>query len=475
MIILGYAVILCYVFALIFLLGPLVVKAAGGETSRKIIHTMLFMVWVFIDLFFKNTIHQIIIPVIFFVLNTLSYKFKIYKSVEREENNHLGTIYFAVAITVVMTLAYFFPALYYPSGAAAFCLTFGDGFAALIGYNFPSRKLRGGKSILGFFSCFAASAVCLTAFRLIYWPELTISAILILAGAAAISELIGNGLDNFTVTFVAFGLSYLLTAFGSPAMFWGLGLAVAVFFLVYLSGAITYYGSLLAMVMVFCFTYFGGLDGILFLLSTYFAIFAIGLVRKKRGVKQEDGEKHGRGFVQILINGGLGTLFVILYGLFRQDWLLAVAMVSIGGNFTDSVSSDVGTLSKEKPYDPFRRETVDPGLSGGTTRLGTTAAAVASALVSTQITYAFDSPRPVKYLFTLLVFAQSLLDTFLGSAIQVKYRCPVCGRITERATHCGAATEYHRGVRWVNNNAVNLISSTVITALAALLCQIIPG
>lgn len=467
MIILGYVTILAYVFALIFLLGPLVGKVSNGETSRKVIHTMLFMVWVFIDIFFRDTIHQIIIPVIFFGLNSLSYKFKIYKSVEREDNNHLGTIYFAIAITVVMTLAYFFPVLYYPSGVAAFCLTFGDGFAALVGYNFPSRKLRGGKSILGFFSCFAASALCLTAFKYIYWPQLTFPAIVILAGIAAIAELVGNGLDNFTVTFATFALSYLLTAFGSPAMYWGLGLAVAIFLIVYLSGAITYYGSLLAMVMVFCFTFFGGTDGITFLLLNYFAIFAIGLVRKKRGAKKDDGEKHSRGFLQILINGGLGTLFVVLYGLFRQDWLLVVAMVSIGGNFIDSVSSDVGTLSKDNPYDPLRREYVEPGLSGGMTKLGTGAALVFSLLIGIYVSLSLGRSLWPGCLAAGIVFLQSLLDTVLGSALQVKYRCPVCGVVTERQTHCGAPTEYHRGLRWLDNNAVNLISSVLITALAA--------
>ena len=98
---------------------------------------MLFMVWVFIDVFFANTIHQIIIPVSFLIINTLSYKYKIYKSVERENGNHYGTIYFAMAITIVMTVAYFKREMYLESGVAAFCLTLGDG-AAVYGLFFCS-------------------------------------------------------------------------------------------------------------------------------------------------------------------------------------------------------------------------------------------------------------------------------------------------------------------------------------------------
>ena len=404
---------------------------------------------------------------IFLILNALSFKFKIYKSVEREEGNHLGTVYFAIAITAVMTLAYFFPVLYYPSGVAAFCLTFGDGFAALMGYNFPSKKLRGGKSMLGFLSCFGASVLCLVAFKLLYWQELTFSAICIIAAMAAISELVDKGLDNFTVTFVTFGLSYLLVQ--DPALSWGLGLAAAIFFLVYLSKSITYGGALLSMVVVFCFTYFGGAIGITFLLMNYFSIFIIGLVRRKRVSK----EKHGRGFLQILINGGLGTVLVVLYGLTGKAFLLASAMLSIGGNFIDSVSSDVGTLSKQEPYDLLRREFVPIGLSGGVTLLGTVSAFLFSAGIGIYVALTLKQGLLFGLLCTALVFAQSALDTLLGSAIQVKFRCTGCGILTEAAHHCDAPTEYARGWRFMNNNAVNTVSSLLISALAAALTGVL--
>ena len=137
----GYGVIFAYIFSLIFILGPIVKQKFNGETSRKVIHICLFAVWSLIDYFFKGTIHQIIIPVIFIILNILSYRFNIYKSVERDEGNHLGTVYFAIAVTVVLGISYFVPELYYASGVAIFCLTFGDGFAALIGYNFKSPQI----------------------------------------------------------------------------------------------------------------------------------------------------------------------------------------------------------------------------------------------------------------------------------------------------------------------------------------------
>ena len=44
-------------------------KVSNVEMSRKIIHTGLFLLFIIIDIFLKNTIHQIIIPFIFIIIN----------------------------------------------------------------------------------------------------------------------------------------------------------------------------------------------------------------------------------------------------------------------------------------------------------------------------------------------------------------------------------------------------------------------
>lgn len=474
MIITGYILILLYAFGLIFAVGSLLRGRVNLETSRKIIHTMLFVIWVLIDLFLKGTVHQIIIPVIFIFLNAMSYKFKIYKSVEREDGNHLGTVYFAIAVTIIMVFAYFIPELYYPSGLAVCCLTFGDGFAALIGYNTSSKKLRQHKSLNGFIACIAASALSMLAFKAIYLPELGLGAIILLAAIAAICELVDFGLDNFTVTMSVFFLSYALLYHASQELYFGLTAAALVFLIVFLSRAIEYYGALLSMLMVFCFYYFGGGRGLGFLLGSYFAIFFISIaakaIRRKRG--QEKASER-RGFLQILINGGLGTALILLYGLTGEKIFFTVSMISIGGCFIDSVSSDVGTLSRKKPYDIFRRCHVEAGLSGGMSLLGTLAALAFSLLCGIYIAWAAELEWPHSLLTCGLVFLQSILDSALGSLVQVKYRCGVCGSATEKKRHCGTETEHLSGVKCINNNAVNLISSVIVTALSTVLYSLV--
>lgn len=463
---LGYAATLGYVFFLIFALGPQVQRRTNTETSRKLIHTGLFLVWVLIDVFFKNTIHQIIIPVIFIILNALSYKYDLYKSVERDTGNHKGTIYFAVAITVVMSVAYFVPEFFYPSGIAAFCLTFGDGAAALIGYNTRTKKLRDGKSVSGFLGCIASSALSLLIFRAVYPVNISVPAVLIIAVSAAVFELVGAGLDNFSVTFGSFLLGWLLINFESPEMLIGMCTALAVFFVVFFSGSIDYYGALLSMIMVFSFYYFGGLFALLYLLGTFFTIFFVAVVRKM--LRPELKKEKSRRFIQILINGGLGCIFVVAFGLSGELRHLIISVVAIGGCFVDSLSSDVGVLSRSRPYDPLRRQYVESGISGGMSLLGTTAAFIGSALIGLCTSLALGLTAVEGLLIAVLVFLQTLVDTVLGSALQVKYTCAVCGCVTERRQHCAQPTVYLSGVRFIDNNAVNALSSLIVTTAAVL-------
>jgi len=64
--------------------------------------------------------------------------------------------------------------------------------------------------------------------------------------------------------------------------------------------------------------------------------------------------------------------------------------------------------------------------------------------------------------------AGNLIDSLLGAAIQAKYKCNICGNITEKIVHCGEPTLHHSGFRIIDNELVNFIctlSGTVISYL----------
>ncbi|MBR5093487.1 MAG: DUF92 domain-containing protein [Oscillospiraceae bacterium] len=461
----GYGVIFAYIFSLIFVMGPLVQRASDLETSRKSIHTMLFMVWCFLDLFFRGTVHQIVIPVCFIVLNALSHRFRLFKSVEREEEDHPGTVYFAIAVTAVMTLCFFLPAFYYPSGIAVFCLTFGDGFAAMLGHASRSRKIFESKSLVGTLACFAVSSLAVWIFALVYRQPLGLPQALTIGALCAILELTGHGLDNFTIVFGTALLSYGLLSFPEAPVLPCALLAIGVFLVVFFSRAITYYGALLSMGIVFVFSFFGGAFGTVFLLGTYFCIFFVSVYKYK--VLRRPKRGRGRGLLQILINGGLGTLFMLYYGLSGERGALLVSVAAIGGCFVDSLSSDLGVLSRRAPYDPFRRRSVPAGVSGGMSPLGSGAALLASAAIALGSALALEL-RPATALWLGgLVFLQSLADSLLGSLLQIKYRCSVCGTLTDHGQHCDAPALRESGCAWIDNNMVNLLSSILTVLLAA--------
>ena len=406
---------------------------------------------------------------VFLILNTLSFKFKIYKSVEREDDNHLGTVYFAIAITVIMTVAYFRPEFFPCTGIATFCLTFGDGTAALAGKGIKSPALRSSKSLAGFWGCMTSSLVTLLIFEAFYNTELTFWSILSIALIAAISELVEKGLDNFSVVAGTSLLAWLYTASNIEISPFSILIAEAIFLVVFLSGSIDYWGSTLSMLIVFSFSLFGGIISLMFLLAMYFLIFFVALYKKCIAHKRED--SHRRSFLQILLNGGFGLVFMLLYGLTKKSSYLLISIIAIGGCFVDSLSSDIGELSAVDPYDVFKGTIVQRGMSGGMSLLGTTAALLGSVGVGAATYYALKFSLSSSLLASVLIFSQTLVDSAFGSLLQAKYRCAKCGKLTEKANHCGAKSTLISGYAWMDNNMVNLFSSTIITAVAWLVMR----
>lgn len=465
---LGYLVIYGYIFFSILVLGKLLLKITPVELSRKFIHISLFMVWVFIDIFFKNTIHQVIIPFTFIIINYLSYKFKLFKSIERDEDNHLGTVYFSIAIFVMLLVAYILPELYIYTGISTFCLTFGDGFASLIGSSFKSKKIKDNKSILGFVSCFIFSLISLIGFKYFYLNELLYTDILIIASFSAILELVGKGLDNFSIVFGTFIISILLltTPFGMLDI--GLIVSIIVFLIVFFTKSISYYGALLSIVIMVIFSYCGDIYTLVYLLISYFIAFFIALFKKI--IKQaEKKEKSGRGLIQIFVNGFTGCFSLILFKIFNNQVFYIASFVCIGGCLVDSVSSDIGNLSKQQPFDLFKFRKVERKLSGGMTILGTLASLLISVILGVLIIVFTNNNIYIGLIFICIMFLDTIIDSFIGSIFQNKNKCNICGKITELKEHCDNKTSHYSGLKYFNNNLTNFVTSLIIFGIIILI------
>lgn len=184
----------------------------GEEASRKFIHVLLSNVWIIYMLFIDSLVPACILPIAFVIINTLSYKFKLIKSMEREENDGFGTIYYAVSMLVVSIIAYVAgdPRV---GATGILIMGYGDGFAAIIGKKIKSKKYKIGKttkSIAGSLTMFIISLfISFIVLKMIGVKYLIFDSLGIAVVATILEAISIKGFDNITVPVITTILTFL--------------------------------------------------------------------------------------------------------------------------------------------------------------------------------------------------------------------------------------------------------------------------
>ena len=215
--------------------------------------------------------------------------------------------------------------------------------------------------------------------------------------------------------------------------------------------------------------------GIYIVLAAYGAIFIVDVIvgKKSERITGQINKKSGaRGVSQVLVNASAAIVALVLKMIFEGEEWVVVYAVALTECLADSLASDVGVLSKNDPIDLCRFRRIKRGLSGGVSLLGTLAA-LSGCVFMSLFTIIFFGFVP-KYFLSILIIPMLgvTVDSVLGSLLQAKFTCVVCGKLTEKPVHCDTPCELSGGVRLITNNAVNLISN-VITAAVAVLVLII--
>lgn len=147
-------ILLSYVFVFTTIIVATLVQKIfklSPEFSRKIIHIVVGN-WVFLALYyFTDWRYAIIGPTSFILINYLSYRYKIFKAMELDDEN-LGTVYYSVSLTVLTILTFLKPNFYLLPFLGIMVMTWGDGFAAVIGKKLPIKVLRKSRSLGGSFA-----------------------------------------------------------------------------------------------------------------------------------------------------------------------------------------------------------------------------------------------------------------------------------------------------------------------------------
>lgn len=491
----GYLVSLGWILLLIGIFGLIRRKCAlDVEISRKVLHILIGFTWVFMDIFWGRSYHQIVMCGIFVILNALSLKFKLFSAIERSESNknHPGTVYYALAMLVLAVASYFYEPLYLPFGMAVMCLSFGDGFAPIVAKIFKKHNLEltADKTIFGTLACIIFSFIAAVVFNACYRLEYGILTLFALATIVGIAELFSiKGLDNFGITFsaAAFLWAYGQGYFDNEFLILVI-LSACVILLILIIRALTVWGSFGAYVMLIISSICVGYRGFLLYVIPFALIGAVGFIRT--AILKSKGRKSGssRNLIQVMINGGITLIMLIVYRITFNIGFVVLAVVSLAECFVDSVASDVGSLSPNKPFDVIRFKRVDSGVSGGISLLGTLSA-LASCVIMGGISMLFAKDLRIFGFVSGFSFLGMFIDSIIGSIFQSLYRCVECGAPTESKNSCKACgygrgaseggekerksfkkhsqtNELIKGIRFVDNNVVNLIANVLTVALA---------
>jgi uncharacterized protein (TIGR00297 family) len=196
----------------------------------------------------------------------------------------------------------------------------------------------------------------------------------------------------------------------------------------------------------------GGLAGTAGLMTFFVTSSALSRLPRQRGSAQQD-KGSRRDALQVLANGGPATVCIAIS---RPMGFLA-ALMAAGA---DTWATEVGMRVGGQPRLVTTLEKVDTGRSGGITLAGTAASLGGAAVVAAAWNLAGGRPRAGWQAISAGV-AGGVVDSVLGATLQVVYECPVCGRLTEQRYHpaCGSPTHWQRGWRWMNNDAVNALST----------------
>ena len=262
----------------------------------------------------------------------------------------------------------------------------------------------------------------------------------------------------------------------------GLVLAVAASYIAFRAQTLTTRGAYAATLLGTIVFGLGGWKWATLLLT--FFILSSALTRafgsSKRGVQHKYEKGGRRDEMQVLSNGGIAGLFVLLHAIFPTaswPWIgFAGALAAVNA---DTWATELGILNPRPPrlITSLGRQ-VEQGTSGGISLVGTFASLLAAAIIGVLAAWFFGQAQaPILLAIAVAGLVGSLVDSLLGATLQAIYFCPKDQKETEKhPLHtCGTPTVHVRGWQWLNNDRVNVacaLTGAVVALLLGLLLKI---
>lgn len=236
--------------------------------------------------------------------------------------------------------------------------------------------------------------------------------------------------------------------------------------------ALTWPAALTADVMLLWLTGFSSLKEALVLVGMYLTVFFADLLFGKQAesvTRDVYGTSKARSFSQVMANGSAGCICILLLYLTGEAAFRIGYYASIFEVMADSIASDVGVLSRKQPRDICTWKPVARGISGGVSPLGLLASGLLCVLAALLTGLRCECRPAETAIIAAVSYLGMLLDSVLGSCLQIHRRCSVCGIPTEQQMHCGQETVITGGCHFMTNGRVNLLCTSAAAFAGVLL------
>lgn len=475
---------------LIIVISEILKKKANwtNEATRKFIHIGVSHWWILAMVIIDKIQFAIIPPILFIILNYISYKKDLIKSMERNEGkSDLGTVYFPISLLTLILITwsggFISQDIKYLGAIGILIMGYGDGFAAVIGKKFGERRykvINNSKTIEGSIAMlifsFFVTLVLLVSFNGFSIINIQISLVIGVA-ATLLEAFTPYGLDNLSVPILSTLISYYLLFIikdSSTLDFYyrgalGLIFSSIIAYVAYQKKSLTLSGSIGAIVMGVLIFASGGLySSVLMILFFVSSSILSHFKKSKKSVVSKQFDKTGnRDIFQVFANGGVGLIYSLIYFYTDNSIFLILIGIAFAAANADTWATELGVLNNREPISlrTFRR--VDKGTSGAISGLGTLAALLGStligfvsviALVLSRVKIADYSLIDMFLFITLGGFLGGMIDSMLGATIQGIYYSEDEGKETEKAELNGKPTTLIRGYTIFNNDIINFLS-----------------
>lgn len=249
-----------------------------------------------------------------------------------------------------------------------------------------------------------------------------------------------------------------------------LAVVLVIGFIAYRKRQLNLSGVIAAVVMGMAATLMGGFTSLSLYLFFLISAAVIGKLSKKiRGLERIHKKGGRRDAVQVLANGGAALAAMLIHAFDSSPVYLAVFTACLAEACSDTWASEIGVLSKSEPVSILTFTKVPKGLSGGVSLLGTCSAMLSSILYGI---FAFSCYDGINLSLVMVVifssFAGVMTDSVLGATLQAHFYDEKEDIITEHSRDReGNALKLVRGLRFMDNDMVNLTSNIITFLLAS--------